>query len=182
MWCRHGEALLENLIPMPLVPQSVPWTADRVKHAQDVLQRPIAIENAPYPWPMGDGDILQLMSAIAEAADCLMTIDVGHLYALRFQQARVLIQPSDDDIAWERIVESHLSGSFFRRYPGDVVVVHDKHDRPVAPPVWELAQQLLPRAKNLRAVMAEAEGMVADQLAESVIQFSNAVRQWWGLS
>lgn len=182
MWCRGGEALLESLIPMPLVPEAIPWTADRVKRAQDILQRPIAIENAPYPWYMGDGDILQMMSAIAEQADCLITLDVGHLYGLRVHQGRELIQPSDDDFAWERVVESHMSGTFFRQYPGGIRVVDDKHDWPVAPEVWELAQQLLPRAPNLRSVMAEAEGLSPDQVAASVLQFSQGVRQWWGLS
>jgi uncharacterized protein (UPF0276 family) len=182
MWCRGGEALLESLIPMPLVPEAVAWTVDRVKHAQDVLQRPIAIENAPYPWYMGGGDILQMMSSIAEQADCLMTVDIGHLYGLRVHQGRALVQPGDDDIAWDRVVESHMSGTFFRRYPGEVTIVDDKHDWPVAPEVWALAQKLLPRARNLRAVMAEAEGLDAERVASTVLQFSRGIHQLWGRS
>lgn len=59
---------------------------DRIKHAQDVIGRPLTIENAPYPFVVGDRDILTLMTRIAERADCLMTIDVGHLYGLRVQR------------------------------------------------------------------------------------------------
>lgn len=182
MWCRGGEALLESLLPMPLIPSAIPWTVDRIKRAQDILQKPIAIENAPYPFPMGDGDILQMMSRIAEEADCLMTVDIGHLYCLRAQQGGALLRPSDDDIAWDRVVESHMSGSYVRTYAGGEIVVDDKHDRRVAPQVLALAKQLLPRAKNLRAVMAEAEGLDVDKTAESVKLFSQGLGQWWGLS
>lgn len=182
MWRRGGEALLESLVPMPLVPESIPWAADRVKRAQDVLQKPIAIENAPYPWPMGDGDILQMMSAIAEEADCLMTVDVGHLYSLRVRQDAPLVRSSDADVAWDRVVESHMSGSFTRHRPEGGVIVDDKHDRPVAPEVLALARQLLPRARNLRSVMAEGEGLDSDRLAKSVREFSSGMGVWWGLS
>lgn len=179
MWCRHGEALLEAMLPMPLVAEAVAYTADRVKHAQDVLQRPLTIENPPYLFKVGDGDVLQLMHEIAARADCLMTIDVGHLYGLRRLQGRALIQPSDDDLDWDRVVEVHLSGTYDRRFPDELVVVDDKHDWPVQPPVWDLAMALLPRATNLRAVLAEAEGLSPDELAASVIRFADAFRPWW---
>ncbi len=178
MWCRDGEALLESLVPMPLVDEAVSWCADRVKEAQDILQRPLAIENAPYPIIVGDRDILELMTRIAEEADCLMTIDVGHLYGLRMQQRRPIHLPSDDDFAWDRVIEGHMSGSFLRKYPNDAIVVDDKHDWHVDPEVWKLAMELLPRAKNLRAVIFEAEALSADELASCVVRFADTFEPW----
>jgi uncharacterized protein (UPF0276 family) len=178
MWCRNGEALLEALLPMPLVDEAVEYTADRVKHAQDILQRPLTIENPPYLFKFGDGDMLQLMDRIAARADCLMTIDVGHLYGLRRLQGRPLIMPSDDDLDWNRVVEVHMSGTYDRLFPEEIVV-DDKHDWPVDSKVWDMAMELIPRAKNLRAVLAEGEGLSADELAASVLRFSNAFRGWW---
>jgi len=179
MWCRGGEALLDSLVPMPLVPESIRWAADRVKHAQDVLQVPITIENAPYPFIIGDEDILQLMTQIAKRADCLMTVDVGHLYGLRRQRHQSAVLASDADVDWDRVVEAHMSGTFVRHFGRDTVVVDDKHDWTVADEVWQLALDLLPRAGNLRAVMAEAEGMAAAELAASVHRFQKASTQWW---
>lgn len=53
MWVRDGETLLESLVPMPLVDEAVDWAVDRIKHAQDVIGRPLTIENAPYPSSSG---------------------------------------------------------------------------------------------------------------------------------
>ena len=181
MWCRNGEPLLEAILPMPLVDEAVEYTADRVKHAQDILQRPLTIENPPYLFKIGDGDVLQLMNRIAIEADCLMTVDVGHLYGLRRLQGRPLIMPGDDDIDWDRVIEAHMSGTYDRLLPGEVVV-DDKHDWPVDRRVWDMAMELLPRAKNLRAVLVEAEGMSTDDLAASVIRFSDAFQPWWQTS
>ncbi|GAA4666383.1 multinuclear nonheme iron-dependent oxidase [Streptomyces youssoufiensis] len=180
MWVRQGEALLESLVPMPLVDEAVDWAVERIRHAQAVIGRPITIENAPYPFVVGDTDILTLMSRIAERADCLMTLDVGHLYGLRVQRGQPALLPSDADVAWDRVVEAHMSGTFTRDFPGGVKVVDDKHDWPVVDEVWELAGQLLPRAPNLRSVMVEAEGMGADELATSVLRFAAATERWWG--
>lgn len=180
MWCRGGEALLECLIAMPLIPEAVSWTADRIKHAQDVLQVPIAIENAPYPFVVGEEDVLQMMTSIAEEADCLMTLDVGHLYSLRTQRHQPGVLPSDSDVAWHRVVEAHMSGTFLRRFDGGVRVVDDKHSWPVDDEVWDMGMELLPRATNLRAVMAEAEGMSVTELVASVVRFNEASRTWWG--
>ncbi|MEU0373096.1 DUF692 family multinuclear iron-containing protein [Streptomyces sp. NPDC006283] len=182
MWVRRGESLLESLVPMPLVDAAVDIAVDRIKHAQDVIGRPLTIENAPYPFVVGDQDILTLMTRIAEGADCLMTIDVGHLYGLRVQSGRDTVLPSDDDIAWERVVEAHMSGTFIRRFEGGVRLVDDKHDWPVSDEVWELADALLPRAPHLRSVMAEAEGMTADELTDSVRRFARRADHWWSAS
>lgn len=182
MWVREGETLLESLVPMPLVDEAVDWAVDRIKHAQDVIGRPLTIENAPYPFVVGDRDILTLMTRIAERADCLMTIDVGHLYGLRVQRGLPPVLPSDDDIAWDRVVEAHMSGTFVRRFEGGVRLVDDKHDWPVSDEVWELADALLPRAPHLRSVMAEAEGMTADELTDSVRRFARRADHWWSAS
>ncbi|MGP3683521.1 multinuclear nonheme iron-dependent oxidase [Streptomyces sp. IBSNAI002] len=180
MWVRQGETLLESLVPMPLVDEAVEWAADRIKHAQDVIGRPLTIENAPYPFVVGNQDVLLLMTRIAERADCLMTVDVGHLYGLRMQRGVPARLPSDDgDVAWERVVEAHMSGTFTRRFDEGVLVVDDKHDWPVADEVWALADDLLPRAANLRSVMAEAEGMNADDLTDSVLRFARSADRWW---
>ncbi|WP_221348427.1 multinuclear nonheme iron-dependent oxidase [Streptomyces beigongshangae] len=182
MWVREGETLLESLVPMALVDEAVDRAVDRIKHAQDVIGRPLTVENAPYPFVVGDRDILTLMTRIAERADCLMTIDVGHLYGLRTQCGLPPVLPSDDDIAWDRVVEAHMSGTFLRRFEGGVRVVDDKHDWPVGEEVWELADALLPRAPRLRSVMAEAEGMSADELTSSVRRFAARADHWWSAS
>ncbi|WP_239333462.1 DUF692 family multinuclear iron-containing protein [Frankia sp. CiP3] len=178
MWVRGGEALINNLLPMPLVPEAVDWCVSRVRQAQDVIDRPIAIGNAPYPFVVGNADILELLADIVERSGALVTIDVGHLYGLRRQQGRPLEQPADDSFCWERVVEIRLAGLVERILPGGERVFEDFHTVPVSPGVWELAARLVPRARNLRALMAECELMPRAELVRTICQLASALPRW----
>jgi uncharacterized protein (UPF0276 family) len=180
MWVRRNEPLLEGMIPMPLVPESVPWAVDRIKQVQDVLQRPISIENGPYPFMIGDGDILELMHEIAAQADCLIALDIGHLHGLRVQQRRALLDERDESYDWSRVVEVHMSGSFVDTLPDGEIGVADRHDMEVHPDVFGLFERVLPLLNNVRAVMCEAEGLPAEQLARSVIRVAATLERHWG--
>lgn len=122
------------------------------------------------------------MTRIAERADCLMTLDLGHLHGLRVQSGLPAVLPSDDDIAWDRVVEAHMSGTFVRRFEGGVRLVDDTHDWPISDEVWDLADVLLPRAPHLRSVMAEAEGMGVEDLADGIRRCARRADHWWGAS
>jgi uncharacterized protein (UPF0276 family) len=179
MWCRRGEPLLEGMIPMPLIPEAVPWAVDRIKQVQDALQRPISIENGPYPFMIGDGDILQLMHEIAAQADCLIALDIGHLHGLRVQRKQPLLSERDTDLDWSRVVEVHMSGSFVDALPDGEIGVADRHDMEVHSEVFDLFLRVLPLLTNVRAVMCEAEGLPADELARSVLRVADALHLHW---
>lgn len=179
MWTKGGEVLINNLVPMPLIPDSIPWAVDRIKEIQDIVQRPLAVENAPYPFMVGELDVLPLMAEIVDRADCLATLDVGHLYGLRTQQQRPLVQTSDGDFCWDRVVEIHIAGNFDRVLTSGGVLFEDYHTFRASPEVWELAEQLVPRAKNVRALMAECELMPRDDLIASVLDIDAALDRWF---
>lgn len=178
MWTRNGEILVNNLVPMPLIAESVDWCARRISAFQDAIGRPVAIENPPYPFIIGDEDVLVLMAGIVERTGCLACIDVGHLYGLRRQRGMEPVQPSDDDFCWEAVVEVHLAGSHEREISG-VPLFEDYHPWPVSAPVLALADELVPRAINVRAVVAEAEFMPFDQLVTSIVQIDSALNRWF---
>lgn len=179
MWVRRNEPLLEGMIPIPLVPEAVPWTVDRIKQAQDALQRPISIENGPYPFLIGDGDIVEMMHEIAEKADCLIALDIGHLHGLRVQQRRPLLSDRDENHDWSRVVEVHMSGSFVDTTADGEIAVADRHDMEVHPDVFGLFERVLPLLSNVRAVMCEAEGLSADELARSVVRVNDTLQRHW---
>ncbi|WP_322749970.1 MULTISPECIES: DUF692 family multinuclear iron-containing protein [unclassified Frankia] len=178
MWVRGGEALINNLVPMPLVPEAVDWCVPRICRAQDVIDRPIVIGNAPYPFIVGNTDVLPLMAEIVERTGCLATIDIGHLYGLRRQQGRPLEQPGDDSFCWDHVVEVHLAGLVERVLPGGERVFEDFHTVTISPGVWELAARLVPRARNLRALMAECELMPRADLVHTICRLASALPRW----
>ena len=178
MWTWRGEVLVNNLVPMPLLAESVDWCASRVSAFQDAIGRPVAIENPPYPFIIGDDDILVLMSQIVDRTGCLACLDVGHLYGLRRQRGVDLLAPSDGDFCWEAVVEVHLAGSHERRVD-DVALFEDYHPWPVSEAVFALADQLIPKATNVRAVVAEAEFMPLEPLVASIRRIDGALNRWF---
>lgn len=179
MWVKGGEVLVNNLVPMPLIKEAVDWTVPRIQQIQEVVGRPVAVENPPYPFMIGDRDILPLMAEIVERAGCLATFDVGHLYGLRRQQHRPLVQDADDDFCWDRVVEVHIAGNFDRVLASGEVLFEDYHTFTVSPEVWQLAELLVPRAHAARAVMAECELMPPADLIQSVYDIGAALQRWF---
>lgn len=169
MWVWRGEKLIENMVPMPLTREAVDWVSDRVQRIQDILQMPLVGENPPYTCRVmsGDLDILPVMAAIAERADCGLCMDIGHLYILRQQRDQPLRLPADDDFPWHRVVEGHISSVAPRRYRS-YEVVQDQHRWPVDESVWRTTDVLLPRLESLRTLIGESEGMTPDDLVEKL--------------
>jgi uncharacterized protein len=113
----------------------VHYVAARIRRAQDILERRIAIENASYytPSPIAEMDELAFIRAVLQEADCDLHLDVNNVYVnsvnhrydpLEFIRAL----PS------ERIVYLHMAGHYTEAE--DLLV--DTHGADVIDPVWAL--------------------------------------------
>lgn len=140
-WTGVNGVNTHDLMPMPLTPESLAHTADRVHAVQDVLGRPLILENpstyleftaSTLPEPV-------FLAALAEATGCGLLLDVNNVHVSGFNHgfdpaAYIAALPAD------RIVQLHLAG------PRDCgAYLLDTHDQPVPAPVWDLyalAQEL----------------------------------------
>jgi len=128
---------LYDLLPIPFTEEAVKHTAQRIRQAQDVLGRRIAIENVSYyatpGQQMGEAEFVR---AVLEEADCWLLLDVNNIYVnsenhgydaidfLRTMPAR-------------RIAYLHVAGHFVE--PDGLII--DTHGMPVIDPVWELLKE-----------------------------------------
>ncbi|MCA1925699.1 MAG: DUF692 domain-containing protein [Thiobacillus sp.] len=126
---------LYDLLPIPFTEDAVKYVAARIRRAQDILERRIAIENASYytPSPIAEMDEPAFIRAVLEEADCDLHLDVNNVYVnsvnhrydpVEFLQA----MPS------ERIVYMHMAGHY--NEAPDLIV--DTHGADVIEPVWSL--------------------------------------------
>ena len=126
----HGQ--LYDLMPLPFSEESVVRIAERVRIVQDVLERPLIIENvSAYAQLPGELDEASFVRAVLERADCQLLLDVNNLYvnSINFNfdaQAYVAAMPS------ERIAYLHVAGHFDQA--ADLKI--DTHGAPVIDPVW----------------------------------------------
>ena len=126
---------LYDLLPIPFTEDAVKYVAARIRRAQDILERRIAIENASYytPSPIAEMDEASFIRAILDEADCDLHLDVNNVFVNS-------VNHRYDPVAFlqamptERIVYMHMAGHY--NEAPDLIV--DTHGADVIEPVWSL--------------------------------------------
>ncbi len=129
---------LYDLLPLPFTEEAVKHVARRIRRAQDILERRIAIENASYyaAAPIAEMDELAFIRAVLIEADCDLHLDVNNVYVNSVNHrydplAFIRSLPS------ERIVYLHVAGHYVEA--PDLIV--DTHGADVIDPVWTLLDE-----------------------------------------
>jgi uncharacterized protein (UPF0276 family) len=126
---------LYDLLPIPFTEDAVKYVTARIRRAQDILERRIAIENASYytPSPIAEMDEASFIRAILDEADCDLHLDVNNVFVNS-------VNHRYDPVAFlqamptERIVYMHMAGHY--NEAPDLIV--DTHGADVIEPVWSL--------------------------------------------
>lgn len=129
------EGHLYDLYPIPFTEQAVHHVAARIRQTQDILERPIALENASYyvQPPQAEMDELTFINAILTEADCLLHLDVNNIYVNSINHifdAHAFLR----GLPAERIVYGHVAGHDVE--PSGLII--DTHGQNTRPQVWSL--------------------------------------------
>ena len=164
------DGLLYDLLPIPFTEEAVKHVAARIRRAQDILERRIAIENASTytAAPIAEMDELAFIRAVLDEAGCDLHLDVNNVYVnsvnhrydpLEFIRAL----PS------ERIVYLHVAGHYVEA--PDLLV--DTHGADVIDPVWALLDQTY-RIHGVAPTLLERDFNIPplDDLAREVEQIA----------
>lgn len=130
-----------DLYPIPFTGDAVRHVAGRIRVAQEILERPIALENASYyvTPPLAEMDELAFINAVLAEADCSLHLDVNNIYVNSLNHnydAATFLQ----GLCGERIVYGHVAGHDLDKSR----MIIDTHGQAVCDPVWillELAYQ-----------------------------------------
>ncbi|MEQ1598956.1 MAG: DUF692 domain-containing protein [Methylotenera sp.] len=136
----HGQNM-HDLLPLPYTEDTAKHVAERVKIVQDYLGRQILLENVSSYASYVDSSMTEweFITQIAEAADCLLLLDVNNIYVSSYNHnfdAKAFI----DGVPAKRIQQIHLAG---HNNHGDYII--DTHDAPVIDPVWDLYEYAIAR-------------------------------------
>lgn len=129
-----GAGHLYDLMPIPFTEAAVKHVARRVKQVEDILERPLILENVSfYAAPSAQMTELAFLTAVLEEADCKLLLDVNNIYvnsinhqydALAFLKA----------MPTERIAYLHIAGHF--KESEELLI--DTHGSDINAPVWAL--------------------------------------------
>lgn len=132
---------LHDLMPLPYTEEALRHVAGRVREVQDFLGRRLVIENVSsyVSYTTSTLSEWEFLSALSEAADCLLLLDVNNVYVSsinhEFDAGAFL-----EGIPVGRVQQMHLAG---HQNQGTHLI--DTHDHPVADPVWQLYRRAVER-------------------------------------
>jgi len=123
-----------DLLPIPFNEDTLRYVVDRVRIVQEVLERPLVLENPSSYVTFADSTMTEweFISRMANAADCGLLLDVNNVYVSSVNHD---FDPVEfiRSVPHERVVQFHLAG---HTNMGDYCI--DTHDGRVVDPVWEL--------------------------------------------
>ncbi len=149
-WTGVGGVEGHDLYPLPYNPTTLRHLVERIRIVQDVLERPLVMENPSTYATFAASTIpeAEFIAELAERSDCALLLDVNNVYVCSRNHdfdARTWLPP----IPLDRVVQVHLAGHTDR----DTHCI-DTHDDYVVPAVWDLYAELM-RCAGPRSTLVE---------------------------
>jgi len=133
-YTKCANAHLYDLLPIPFREDAVKHVAQRIREAQDFLERPIAIENVSYYTAVAaEMDEATFISSIVEESGCQLLLDVNNVYVNSFNHgydAKEFIRRMPLD----KVAYIHMAGH--EKVSPDLII--DTHGEAIIDPVYQL--------------------------------------------
>jgi uncharacterized protein (UPF0276 family) len=132
-----GQGHLYDLMPIPFTEEAVKHVVERVKQVQDIIERPLLLENVSYYAAPGQEMTEQEFTlSVLNESGCLMLLDVNNIYVNSINHG----YDAEDFLAampTGKIVYGHIAGHYDEAE--DLKI--DTHGADVIEPVWQLLQK-----------------------------------------
>ncbi|WP_026425913.1 DUF692 domain-containing protein [Actinokineospora inagensis] len=155
-----------HLMPVPRTREALDVLVDNVTAAQEILDRPLALENiaALLEWPNAELTEAEFLHRLVDRTGCLLLVDVANMWA----NARNLgADPREllDGIPLDRLAYVHVAGGV--EIDG---VYHDTHAHAVPQGVLDLLGELCARVQPPGVLLERddhypSDSVLADELA-----------------
>jgi len=151
-WSRTSGFSSHDLLPLPYTPEALDVVCANLDRAQDVLGRPMLIENPSSYLAFAQSEMTEweFLKAVSDRTGCGLLLDVNNIHVSA-------VNHGFDPIAYvaglplDRVRQIHLAG----HSQGEALLI-DTHDKPVPPPVWALFAHVMDRVGPV-AVMIERD-------------------------
>lgn len=141
-----------HLAPLWFTEEVLAITTDNVHRVQDILDRPLILENTTYPFEIPDADMSQaeFFNRLVEATGCGILLDITNI---RINATNHGFDPVDflDQMPLDHVVQLHMSGGY-EDTRGELI---DGHCRPPDEAVWSLLEEFAARAPGVKGSILE---------------------------
>lgn len=160
-WSTWRGQYLPDLLPFPRTHAALARIAANIARTQDVLQRPIAIENPTHYLHIEGHDWSEtdFLTELVQRTGCRLLLDVNNVHV----SAHNLGNHAEDYLdafPLHAVAEIHLAGHHADPVHGNALLI-DSHDAPVAPAVWALYEQVIARTGPVPTLIERDEHLPA---------------------
>jgi uncharacterized protein len=171
----HGH--LYELLPIPFTADAVHHVAARIREAQDVLGRRIAVENPSYYLSLStELDELDFICGVLAEADCDLLVDINNVYVNSVNHGydpRAFLA----GLPAARIAYAHIAGH--SREAPDLIV--DTHGTAIVDPVWSLLEFAYERFDIFPTLLERDDNIPPlDEVLQEIDQIRALQRRWRG--
>ena len=150
-WTGIAHRNSHDLLPVPYTEEALKHIVSRIAQVQDVLGRPIALENPSTYLEFKTSHIpeAEFLAEMAQQSGCHLLLDVNNVYVSCYnhrQDAKAYI----DALPMDKVAQIHLSGHSNR---GTHII--DTHDDHVSDEVWALYRYAIHKAGRIVNTMVE---------------------------
>lgn len=171
-WTGVAHKNTHDLLPVPYTEEALVHIIERIKRVQDVLERPLVLENPSTYLEFSNSTIpeWEFIARMSEGADCALLLDVNNVYVSCYNH-HWDPQKYIEALPLDRVAQIHLAG-----HDNKGTHIIDTHDDRVIEEVWNLYAFTINRAKRQINTMVEWDDNIPDfpVLLEEV----NKARQW----
>lgn len=165
-WSSHDTErnmlFLNDLLPIPYTQRTLNRVVEHVDQIQETLGRTLLMENPStyVAFSETEMDEISFITEMQKRTDCRLILDVNNVHISANNQKLDAYQYLDR-FPLHAVGEIHLAGHATDTDDDDAPLLIDSHDRPVAPPVWELYRYLVKKA-GIRPTLIEWDNDVPD--------------------
>ncbi|MCC2605530.1 HvfB family MNIO-type RiPP peptide maturase [Planctobacterium marinum] len=139
-----GKGHMYDLMPIPFTPEAVQHVVSRIHQVQEILQRPLVLENVSYyAAPGQEMSELEFTQQVLEQSGCLLLLDVNNIYVNAINHGYDPVSFLEA-LPTGKIAYGHIAGHY--NEAEDLIV--DTHGADVIEEVWSL----LDRAYQIHGV------------------------------
>lgn len=138
-YSKCDNAHLYDLLPIPFRMDAVKHIVERIKQVQDILERPLVLENVSYYTPVAaEMNEHEFISAIVNESGCNMLLDVNNVYVNAFNH-KYNAKEFLSNLPLNKVAYVHIAG---HEQVSDTLII-DTHGQAVIDPVFELFEHTI---------------------------------------
>jgi uncharacterized protein (UPF0276 family) len=150
-WTGIAHKNSHDLLPVPYTEEALKHIVNRIKQVQDVLERPIALENPSTYLEFKSSSIpeAEFIARMAIESGCHLLLDVNNVYVSCYNH-RLDAKNYIDTLPLDKVAQIHLSG-----HSNKGTHIIDTHDDHVIDEVWALYRYVTHKAGRIYNTMVE---------------------------